>query len=318
MLKLHYLNVGHGDCMIIEFGDTNRVAMIDINRSADMDTDTANELISESLEKVDSLTKSYFTLGIIDKQALLEKAGYSIEVTDPIQYLNDKGIKSIFRFISTHPHMDHISGLNELFSKCSIANIWVVKNDFIIDEKNLTDSEKLDWKLYKSFRDSTERTLNGVTIVRPLSGNSQDFWNIDNIEILAPDTSLLKIAKDKNNQNIMSYVILITYGSHKIIFGGDAEEATWKYIMETYPDKIKDVTILDASHHGRDSGYYQPAVKHMNPKYTLVSVGKKPSTDASNKYRQYCENVWSTRWKGNIYFELNKDGTGTYDTQYDR
>jgi hypothetical protein len=52
--------------------------------------------------------------------------------------------------------------------------------------------------------------------------------------------------------------------------------------------------------------------------YTIVSVGKKPSRDASNKYRQYCDNVWSTRWKGNIVFEINSDGTWTYDTQYNR
>lgn len=318
MIKLHYLNVGHGDCMIIEFCDTNRVAMLDINRSANIDKDTTEELITESLVKVDSQTKAQFQMGLIDGKILLEKAGYSVEVTDPIQYLNDKGINSIFRFISTHPHMDHISGLNELFKKVPVSNIWVVKNDFNINENNLSDSEKSDWKLYKSFRDCTETKLKDTTIVRPLAGNKQDYWNEDNIEILAPDPSLLKTAKDKNNQNIMSYVILITYGGHKIVFGGDAEEDTWKYIMETYPDKIKDVTILDASHHGRDSGYYQPAVKHMNPKYTLVSVGKKPSTDASNKYSQYCDNVWSTRWKGNIYFELNSDGSVTSNPQYDR
>ena len=56
----------------------------------------------------------------------------------------------------------------------------------------------------------------------------------------------------------------------------------------------------------------------MSPEFTIVSVGKKPKTDATNKYKQYSTHVWSTRWKGNIRFELNIDGTGTYYTQYDR
>ncbi len=318
MLKLHYLNVGHGDCMIVEFCDHNRVAMIDINRTADMDKDTVDELVNESLAAVDQLTKSYYTLGLYNKQQLLEKAGYDIKVQDPIEYLKEKKLNSVFRFISTHPHTDHFSGLNELFKQFSVANIWLVKNDFKIDESNLSESQKEDWKLYKTFRDATESKLNDTTIVRPTANDSLDFWKQDGIEILAPNAGLLKTAKDKNNQNIMSYVLLITYGGHKIVFGGDAEEDTWKYIVENCPDKIKNVTILDASHHGRDSGYYQPAVELMKPQYVLVSVGKKPKTDASNKYRNYSDNVWSTRWKGNIYFELNSDGSGTYLTQYDR
>jgi len=56
----------------------------------------------------------------------------------------------------------------------------------------------------------------------------------------------------------------------------------------------------------------------MSPTVTIVSVGKKPETDASNKYRQYSTHVWSTRWKGNIIFTINDDGKVTYDTQYDR
>ena len=88
--------------------------------------------------------------------------------------------------------------------------------------------------------------------------------------------------------------------------------------MKNYSDKIKNITILDASHHGRDSGFHAEAVSHMNLEFVLVSVGKKPKTDASNKYRRYSDNVWSTRWKGNIRFEINPDGSGHYFTQYDR
>ena len=43
----------------------------------------------------------------------------------------------------------------------------------------------------------------------------------------------------------------------------------------------------------------------MSPKYTILSVGKKPDNDASNKYRKYSENVWSTRWKGDITLEIS-------------
>ncbi len=116
----------------------------------------------------------------------------------------------------------------------------------------------------------------------------------------------------------MSYVLLIEHNGRKIVLGGDAEEDTWEYLVENYQEDLKDVDILKASHHGRDSGYYQQAVKLMNPEHTIVSVGKKPSTDASNKYRQYCDNVYSTRWNGNIIFEIDDYGNVSCEKQYER
>ena len=318
MLRIHFLNVGHGDCVIIEFIDNNRVAIVDINRSSEMDDNSIEELVEHSLTQVESSYSSLFKMGVYRTSELLKKAGYEIELQDPLTYLTEKSISNIFRFISTHPHMDHLSGLKAMFDKMKPANIWILENNFGQDLSKLSESQKLDWQRYKKFRDTGERKIDNVTIVRPAEGDSNDFWQQDGITILAPNSELLKLAKDKDNRNIMSYVILITHGVHKIVLGGDAEEDTWDYLYENYQEELKDVTILKASHHGRDSGYHQKSVKLMNPSYVVVSVGKKPSSDASNKYKQYCENVWSTRWKGNITFELKSNGEGTYHFQYDR
>ena len=61
---------------------------------------------------------------------LLESAGYDIALQDPISYLEANKIRSIFRFISSHPHMDHLSGLNELKEQVGFTNIWIVKNTY--------------------------------------------------------------------------------------------------------------------------------------------------------------------------------------------
>jgi beta-lactamase superfamily II metal-dependent hydrolase len=318
MIKTHHLNVGHGDTILIEFFDTKRLMVIDLNRSSEFDDDTKTELINEALSNVDELTKSYYNLNVYDRKMLFEKAGYNIGLTDPIEYIKNLGYSSVFRFIQTHPHMDHLKGLNDFFNNLCVWNIWCLKNNFTLDIGKLGDSEKLDWALYKKYRDSNETKIGSTTIVRAYAGQQRDFWNEDNITILSPTPELIKLAQEKNNQNIMSYVLLVEHGGRKFIFGGDAEKETWEYIVANYKEKITGITVLDASHHGRDSGYYQLALEIMKPQYVVVSVGKKPSTDASNKYRQYSDNVWSTRWKGNITFTINSDGTGNYDTQYDR
>lgn len=65
MIRIHFLNVGHGDCCIVEFIDNSRVAVIDINRTSEMDEDSARE-IYESLSP-SLITESKITLSMLVK-----------------------------------------------------------------------------------------------------------------------------------------------------------------------------------------------------------------------------------------------------------
>jgi competence protein ComEC len=312
-LKIHFLNVGHGDCILIEF-PTGRKAIVDINTTGEMDELSETELLQEALGSLSEMDQAKYKLNMISKADVFQLSKYTNAIQNPINYIQDQKISGVFRFISTHPHMDHLSGLKKLSDDIGFNVIWISKNKETNDLKKLSESQKEDWKFYKKYRDSTQLDLDGIRVLNLKQGNSNNFWKEDGITILAPDSELLK----DSNANVYSYVLLIKYAGRKIVLGGDGENATWEYILKNHEDLIKDVTILKASHHGRDSGYHQKAVKHMNPEYTIVSVGKKPSTDASNKYKQYCENVWSTRWKGNIVFTINEDGSGSYEQQYPR
>jgi len=229
MLRIHFLNVGHGDCCIIEFVDNSRVAMIDINRTSEMDENSAKEIyesFSTSLAaKLILASESKIT------SSMLESAGYDIKLQDPIEYLHEKGINNIFRFISTHPHMDHLSGLHALHKKIGFTNVWVVKNKYEQDMDELSESQKEDWNLYKKFRDSNGE-IEGVTVVRPEEGSEAQYYKEDGIQILAPNDQL-KDGSD-NNANKISYVLLIKHRGRKILLSGDAEEETWKYLVENY------------------------------------------------------------------------------------
>ena len=85
-------------------------------------------------------------------------------------------------------------------------------------------------------------------------------------------------------------------------------------MFEFYGTNLK-CDVLKASHHGRDTGYHQEAVKAMSPTYTIVSVGKEPATDASNKYANYSGAVWSTRWYGNLTLSIANDGQMSWTAQ---
>ncbi len=53
MLRVHFLNVGHGDCTIISH-PSGRLTMIDINNSQDYDDETFQELLKEERQKADA------------------------------------------------------------------------------------------------------------------------------------------------------------------------------------------------------------------------------------------------------------------------
>ena len=80
-------------------------------------------------------------------------------------------------------------------------------------------------------------------------------------------------------------------------------------MREVYGAQLKS-SYLKASHHGRGSGLNVDALKLINPQMTFVSVGRKPNTDASYRYRQITGNrVASTRYYGDIELRLHDNGT---------
>jgi beta-lactamase superfamily II metal-dependent hydrolase len=132
--------------------------------------------------------------------------------------------------------------------------------------------------------------------------------------VLSPTPELLQDYDKDGKRNELSYVIKYCCANRTVIFGGDAEQAAWQSIYDAYGNGLK-CDVLKASHHGRDSGYHQEAVKAMSPTYTIVSVGKKPESDSSNKYHQYSDNVWSTRWFGTMTLEIANDGAMSWSAE---
>lgn len=96
------------------------------------------------------------------------------------------------------------------------------------------------------------------------------------------------------------------------MLGGDATaDETW---AEIYPQiDMKGIDVLKASHHGRKTGYYQPAVQEMSPWLTITSVGEKEH-DATENYRRYSQYTVSLRRSGDIRITIEDDGTLVYSS----
>ena len=98
---VHFLNVGNGDCSVIQH-TSGHVTVIDVCNAKSVDQYGAmRDAIVKSLSMLEKGVNGNFN----------QKA-YPI---NPVQYLQDFGISSVFRFILTHPDMDHMGGINAFF-----------------------------------------------------------------------------------------------------------------------------------------------------------------------------------------------------------
>jgi competence protein ComEC len=129
----------------------------------------------------------------------------------------------------------------------------------------------------------------------------------DNIEIMSPTHGLVSLCERSDRFNDASIVLRLWHARRSVLLPGDAEGDAWASMLGFYGDRLKS-DFLKASHHGRDSGYHLPAVQQIAPEITFVSVGRKPDTDASSKYRQQSGRVASTRYHGNIQLDIYDDG----------
>jgi competence protein ComEC len=320
-LKIHFLNVGHGDCTIIQF-PSGRNMMVDINKAKSLNEEEQKELL-ESMElsyleytNLRKLQEALSTNITSIYEFAKEKKRTLPAPIDPIDYIKNLKINSFFRYVQTHPDMDHMSGLYRLHTQeeIEIINFWDTKNDKVQDFNGhggrLYDAR--DWEEYQKLRVS-ESDPKAFFYYR---GDENSYYTEDGITILSPTKELVDKANEKKDYNKLSYVLLIQYGGCKVVLGGDADKEVWEEIIcnENLKELLKDVSVLKASHHGRDSCFHEEAVKLMAPQWTVCSVGKKPDNDAHNQYKKYTKNkVLSTRFRGNITLTLKSDGTGTID-----
>ena len=277
MLKIHFLNVGHGDCTLIELpaqGNMGeRLMMIDIDYCKSLSDDEATPASS-------GVTLEALKAAMLSTQSFEDY--YRSLLVDPYDYYSDNlktKYPSIFRYIQTHPDMDHMSGLHRFFWQEAVPlwNFWDIAHTKEKDEDDFSSGQYsyLDWLVYQLLgqgKGPNETTHKALQKHRSHTG---DYWTGDNIEILSPTPELLEQCNDDGTSwNNASYVLKISYGGRSVILGGErAEGPAWESMLADAKHLLT-CDILKAAHHGRESGHHAGVLDVMDPDYVICSVGK--------------------------------------------
>jgi competence protein ComEC len=305
-VDIHMLNVGHGDCTFVDF-EGEYLTMIDINTSKSLrEGDVAGLAEAKGLS-----SQEFKTLPLVSGRTWEDV--YRSILVGPLEYYRSHfDGRPIFRYIQTHPDMDHMTGLHAFFwqTGVEVLNMWDLDHARVKSEEDFDNpgsGDYYDWLMYELMRSGKHRE-GEHKVLNLLRGRVGSYWSDNGITIMSPTAELVTACSKVARYNNASYVVRVDYAGRRVILPGDVEGIAQADMLDALGEDGLKCDVLKAPHHGRQSGYHEAAAEAMDPDVVVCSVGKKPETDATDEWARLGAKVFSTRYQGTITVQMWFDG----------
>ena len=176
---------------------------------------------------------------------------------DIVDFLKARKVESLELVIATHPHQDHIGGLDDVINNIETKMILMPP----MKKEQLPASEEFS-DLISSIR---EREIKYV-VSKP--GQIFNFGSGAVLTVLGPQ----RVYNDLNNLSVVSR---LDFGDVSFMFTGDAELDAENDLLKSKFDL--DVDVLSAGHHGSSSSTGKNFLLRCSPKHVNISCGKNNS-----------------------------------------
>ena len=242
-------------------------------------------------ENTNTLDITYLDVGQADS-ILIQNKGHNMLIDAGnnedgpllVQYFKEQNITKFDYLITTHPHEDHIGGMDDII------------NNFDIE------------KIYMPDVTTTTKTFLDVLEAIEKKNMTYDVPNINqNFTLGNTLFQVIYTGNDKKNLNNSSIILKATFKNTSYLFTGDATSEVEKKIL----NKNIQATVLKVGHHGSKYSTTTDFLNKINPKYAIISVGKNnsynhPNQVTINKLEKKNIEIHRTDQEGSIF--LKSDG----------
>ena len=205
-----------------------------------------------------------------------------------LKFLHSIDIKKIDNLIISHGDFDHIGNAFYLVDNIKIEKVIL----------NCGEVNDLENDLIKIL---TKNQIKYYTCIKELNINDNKL-------------SFLQ-TKKYDNENDNSNVIYTELNGYKFMFMGDASKLKEEDIIKKY--KLAKIDFLKVGHHGSKTSSSKEFISKINPKYSIISVGRKnkyghPNKEVLNNLDN--SKIYRTDQDGSIMFKIkdNKLEIETY------
>lgn len=192
-----------------------------------------------------------------DSANILIDGGNNADGEDVANYLRETNVSHLDAIVATHPHEDHIGGLDDIMESIPTEVVYM---------PDVPAVDKPGTKTYESFLDVIEEQ--GIPIVYPENGDYIFNEGETSLQVISPN----KV--DGGNLNNYSIVTKLVHGEISMMFTGDAEKEVNEGMMKQYDSDFLHVDVLKAGHHGSRTSTTREWFSTVDPEYVVISCGK--------------------------------------------
>lgn len=213
-----------------------------------------------------------------------------------VGYLKDCGIKKLKLAVASHPHSDHIGGLDEVIEAFDTEKV-------ILPE--LTESNTPTTRVYEDLLTVIDEKNIDVSFV----DEDEFYFNMSSSVHL----STIGPVEQSTNLNNMSLLCFVECFDTTFFIPGDAEKGELESVYEVCSPFSLGADIMAVSHHGSNTALYTPFLDAVDADVAVISCGKNnsyghPHEETLNYIASSKMTCLRTDESGTIVFKVTNDG----------
>jgi len=191
--------------------------------------------------------------------ALIDAGRSKAKTSYLASFLREHNVTKIDNVVLTHPHADHYTGLQYVFSNISVTNFFDTQADNVgttVDEAIRTKAQAL-----------------GVNIFHPSAGDTLA-WDSGEVGVKVLNACSEPVTSGSGQfLNDCSIVLRITYQNTSMLFAGDMQEDVEAELVKEYGSDLK-ADVLKVGHHGSQYSSGDAFLTVVRPREAYISVGQ--------------------------------------------